>query len=466
MAIPVIPIQPETPAQANAFATGLGMLNDAVRGSIVNQYLPQQLQSQILQQQLQNKMLYPETQMAQDFANAKLQSLQSEAPYKQALVQEIMQGRIPLNQSMAGLYGTEAQTGQALLPYKVQGAQGDLFKDPILQRLFETGLANRTGQIPSSYLGSVGLPTNGQVNNQASEGMPDLGSFIAGGVQNRGINPISNNLPSYANTANSPSGFGGNAFQNYALFGSPVNPIIMQQLKSQAETTGKTGVTTWNDALTHANTDSDLGNQLEQATNQFKEGYDRATYKGPTLGVLPTTGWKTALLPGNLSPEQDTDNASQNLAALRAKLITGGRVTNYEFQFVQNLKPNRAMTPETAQMTSDFLSQRAKQMQELPKFLETAQQAGLDVRTAQNLWNMYRQQRPVYNFQTRTPYTQFTGSWRDYLNPDAVQAAQTGQPYLSVPSFNNKKDLLSWYNTLPDFDKQTFIQEYPGALNK
>lgn len=464
MALPVIPIQAETPQQANPFATSLGMLNDAIKGSIVNQYLPQQLQAQILQQQMQNQMIQPETQMANQFAQAKLANMQIDAPYKQALMQEIFQGKIPLNQAMSAMYGTEAQTGQELMPYKVQEQQGKVFSDPILQRLFETGLANKTGQIPSQYLGSVGLPTNQQVNNQATQGMPNLGSVIAGGIQNRGLNPIANNLPSGANPVNSPKGFGGDTFQNFALFGSPLNPIQMAQMKSGAETAGKTGVTTWNDALNHANSDSDLGNQLEQATNQFKAGYDKATYKGPSLGTLPATGWKTALLPGNLTPEQDTDNASQNLAALRAKLIAGGRVTNYEFQFVQNLKPNRAMTPQTAQMTSDFLSQRAKQMQEMPKFLEAAQQQGLDVRTAQNLWNMYRQQRPVYNFQTRTPYNQFIGSWRDYLNPDAVQAAQTGQSYLSVPNFSNKKDLISWYNTLPDFDKQTFRQEYSGGI--
>lgn len=464
MAIPVIPIQAETPAQANPFATSWGMLNDAIKGAIINQYLPQSLSADVMGKNLQNQMAYPEAQMAPQFAQAKLAAAQAGIPLTQAQTQEILQGRIPLNQAMTGMYGTEAQTAQQLMPYKVQEQQGKVFQDPLMQKLFEYSLAHKTGEIPSQYIQAAGVPTPEQISGQATQNMPNLGNFISGAIQNKGLNPISNNFQQGVNPLNSPNGYTGNSFQNWALFGSPLNPIQMAQMKSGAETQGKTGVTNWNDELSKAQAASDDSNQLLYTLNQFQNAYKNATYKGPTLGTLPTSGWKTAFL-GDLSPEQQVDKASKALSN-NIKDIIGGRVTQYEFANLKDMNPSRTDTPETAQVRSDYLIQRAQQMQELPKFMIAAKNEGLDLRTSQNLWNMYRQQRPVYNFQTKTPYPQFIDSWREYLNPEAVQAVQNGQPYLSVPKFSNKADLINWYHTLPEADKNTFRNEYSGAISK
>jgi hypothetical protein len=99
------------------------------------------------------------------------------------------------------------------------------------------------------------------------------------------------------------------------------------------------------------------------------------------------------------------------------------------------------------------LIQRSRQMQELPQFLSAAQNQGIDIHTAQSLWNMYRQQRPVYDFGAGKPNTQFDGSWKDYLNPQAAQAVQTGKPYLPVPTFNSKQDFVNWSKTLQPQDR-------------
>ena len=466
MALPVIPISAETPAQANPFATGIGLMNKAIQGQIGNAYLPATLAANLMKQQLMNQITQSQAALSPEMAQAQLAQAQAQAPYTQAQTAGIYQGQIPFQQAMGGMYEAEANKTNTLLPYNVQQQQGQVFTDPILARLYQLNMANKTGAVPPSYLGGAGLPSS---QNQPTMPMPNMNNII-----NRGAQGANNILPSqllppnpYATPATAPKAFSGAPFQNWALFGSPYNPIQLKGAVAQSEATGKTSVDQWNDAMNEAQTDANLGNQLSYNAQQFQEGYKNSYYKGPTLGNLPTHGWETAGMPGNLTSEQQTDNASQNMAAAVAKLTMGGRVTNYEMQFVQSLKPGRFMTPEAAKMTSDFLIQRAQQMQQLPQFLNAAQNQGIDLRTAQNLWNMYRQQRPVYNFQENQPYTQFNGSWRDYLNdPNAIQAAQTGNPYVPVPQFKNVKEMSNWVNTLTPNDRAWVIQQYRAARGK
>jgi hypothetical protein len=469
MAIPVIPISPETPEQANPYAYGAAEMNNVITGQIANQYLSPQLAANLFHQQLLNKIMQPQAQLAPQMVDAQLAQAQAQAPYTRAQTQAITQGQIPLEQAqtagiyqgqipeqraMAGLYGANANQINTLLPYREEQMQGQVFSDPILARLYQASLANRTGVIPNQFLNEIGLGNN--------QGMPPISQG-----NGSSFSPMISGQPSQvipmngAQPATAPKAFGGSPFQNYAMFGMPYNPLQWLAAQKQISQQATTGVTQWNDALNSANTDSTLGYQLSNFAKQFQNGYKNSTYKGSTLGKVPSTGWETSVL-GNMSPEQITDNASQNAAALVAKLIAGGRVTNYEMQYMNTLKPNRSMTPQAAQETSDFLIQRAKQMQELPQFLNAAKNMGVDVNTARSLWNMYRNQRPVYNFQTQQPNTQFDGSWKDYLNPQAIQAAQSGLPYVPMPNFGNQQEFKNWIKTLNPSDKRTVIMQLQG----
>jgi hypothetical protein len=478
MALPVFMPQQMSFQQANPFLMGLGAAQDLYAKGVQNEYAQPMAQQALQQAQLNNQVLGTKAQYADPMASQALtaaglnnQVLQNTANY----APQVSQANINNTNAQSAYYGAGAGNLNAnanltnqTTPYKVQQAQSAVYTDPILSRLYQLSLANKTGAIPSTLLRNVGMPVNSQAQNNAP--MPDLNAYArtSPGASdtvspNQILPPNAYGTPNQQVTpATAPKAYTGDSLQNWALFGSPYNPIEMQQLSSAAKTQGKTGVTQWNDAQNDAQKGADLGYQLQNFATQFQNGYKNSQYTGPVEGRLPSSGFSTALVPGNLSNEQITDNASQNAAALVAKLIAGGRVTNYEMQYMNTLKPNRSMTPQAAQMTSDFLVQRAKQMQEVPQFLNAAQAQGLDVHTAQTLWNMYRNQRPVYNFQTQQPNEQFDGTWRQFLNPQAVNAAKNGTPYISIPPgiMNNKTQFSQWYATLNPQDRVLAKQEY------
>lgn len=390
-------------------------------------YASQGAQADLLSKQLAN-------QLSQNTLNYAPQMSQAELALRSA--QANAQNALP------GLYGAEASEALARggltnqqagllkqqMPFLVQQEQEKVFPDPILSRLNQINIAQKTGMIPPDLLGSIGF---GQQNNQP---------------QNVGIPFKANNNLS---PATAPNNFSGDTATNYALFGSPYNPIQLAALKKGAETAAATGVKQFNNAQNSANTSADLANQISNLVDQFQTNYKKTNFIGPILGRGPAM----------TAEAQATDNASQNMAALKAKLIAGGRVTNYEMQYINSLKPNRQMAPETAQMTSDFLKQKSIRIGEEQPFLTAAKNQGIDAQTASNLWQMYNNQRPVYNFSTSSPNTQFQKSWNDYLTPQAINAAQQGKNYVPMPSFASKQQYQSWIQSLTPSDRATVINQ-------
>lgn len=439
MAIPVDYFQPMTFQQANPLLSGIQAGQQIFGQGVQNAYLPSALSQQLQQMRLANA--------AQQIRNQYL------APQLSANI-GLTQAQTGAQQALPGLYGAEAQEALArggmfgaqgnLLrqetPYLVQSAQGDVYKDPILQRLFEMQKAQQTGAISPNTLGILGM----------------------GGNTPLGTNNTQNQAQQLPNASDPNALQFNDPAQNWALFGSPISPLAMMQLQAYGkglDTQAQTGVTQYNDALAKASDEAKLANLTSNFLDQFQNAYDKSKYKGPAAGTLPVTGWHTLLMPGNLANEQAADNASQNIAALKAKMLAGGRVTNYELNYFNQLKPNRSMDPATAQMTHDFLKAKTIQMGEEQNFLNAAKNNGIDVQTANTLWNNYINQRPVYNFSTRTVNKSFQGSWNDYLTPEAISAARSGQNYVPLPTFNTKQDFQNWYNTLLNSDKATVSAE-------
>lgn len=482
---------PETFNQANPVVPGVEAAQQMYSNAVMNQYAKPMAQQALYKAMMNNQVLNAQAQNAMPQQDAATVIAQNNAQYAPLMSQNTLANSMAqrgLQGAQAGYFGANAANVAAntnltnqTMPYKVQQARGSVYTDPVLSRLYQITQANQTGQIAPSLLRTVGFGgAQQQTNNNAA--MPDLNSTINSASQGNNQvspnqmlppnaygsqpNPISSAIQNQNMTpATAPKAFGGDAAQNFAMFGTPYNPIEMKAMQTGAETQAKTNVTQWNDSLNDAQKESNLGYQLSNFANQFQTAYKNSTYKGPVEGKLPSSGYSTALIPGDLTNEQITDNAAQNAASLMAKLVVGGRVTGYEFQYMNTLKPNRAMTPAAAQMTSDFLLQRAKQMQQYPSFLNAAQKQGLDPHTADVIWNMYRNQRPVYNFQTRQPNTQFDGTWNQFLNPQAVQAAQSGQQYTSIPNgyLNNPTKFSQWYATLNPQDRASAAAQYQRA---
>lgn len=474
MPINAMYFQPETFQQANPFLSGMQAGQGLFQG--MQDARTRQLQANALQAQL--PFVAPEAQQqlqAAKLANALQQNTLNFAPQMSAadLAQKQAQPQLTLAQAAAqralpGLYGAEGASDYAnaaraqveanlrrqQTPFLVQQEQEKLYQDPILSRMYQVGLANQTGAIPSSSMNMLGLGNQSGVQPGTQSNYRSLPTYA------NGFSLANPNLPNNALTA--PKTYTGDSAQNYYAFGTPYSPLQMAQLKGQAEETGKTGVTSWNDAQAEAQKDSDIANTTIPLLNQFNDSYKKSTYTGKLAGV-PVTGF-ASLLSGNTSNEQAADNASQNIAAAVAKLIAGGRVTNYEMQYINNLKPNRYMSPQTAQMASDFLKSKMQQLGEQQNFLNAARNAGVDVQTAQTLWQNYRNQRNPYDFNNRRVNTNFQGTWKDYLSPQAINAAQTGQNYVPLPKFSSdsklgKSQFQSWYAALTPANQMQVRQE-------
>lgn len=433
--------QPETFAQANPFLQGLASGQNLLAKALANQvasvqaqYAQPEAQQALLKAQLNNQILQPQAQYAPQMTLAELALKQSMPNYYNAMAGEAG--------ARAGMLGAQTNLLKEQTPYFVDKAQADIFSDPMLSRANQLAMAQKIGQANpylQSTLGQIGFAQqpNGMAPNQLAQAI---------GQQKNGVSP---------NALNAPSMMSGNAIQNYLMFGSPLSPLMQMQLQAYGkglQTQQTQQAKDYSTQLNEANTSANLGNQIDKFLDQFNEGYKNTNLTGYGLGHLPAT----------TSAAQEADNASQNIAASVAKLIAGGRVTNYEMQYINNLKPNRTMNPEAASIASDFLKQKSLRMQEEQQFLNAAKNSGVDVYTANSLWNQYNNQRPVYDFSNKTPNTQFQNTWKDFLTPQSVMAAQTGQKYVPVPQFANKTEAKNWFKSLNPSDRLAVESQLGG----
>ena len=472
MAIPVDYFQPETFEQANPFLQGFGAVQGLVGQNIQNRQLSAALQAQNLQNQItgvQAQYAAPEAQ--QDLLKAQLsnQILQPQAQY----APQMTQAALALARTMPGYYGAMASEAgsraaynrantnllQQQTPFLVDKAQADVFSDPMLSRANQFAMAQRfSGMNPylAQSLQTLGLGGGGGAQMQGGTGMP-LGTQMQGGAPMQAIPYASGLGGAQPNAMNAPNVMSGNPMQNYLMFGSPLSPYFQMQLAAMQkglETQQTTQATAYNDALTQAQSDAVTGNDMVNAVNQFQQNYGQTNEVGVVAGRLPAVS----------SAAQQADSASNRLVSMITKQLSPKQLTQYELKFAQTLKPNRAMNPQAAQSSVDFWKQKALRMTEQGQFLNAAKNDGLDIYTANTLWNQYNNQRPVYDFDNNSPNAQYQGTWRDFLNPQAISAAQMGQPYVLPPSFNNQTERKNWFRSLNLGDQATYLGSTGGKI--
>ncbi len=458
MALSPMNFQILSPDQANPILYGMGK-GAAIAGqqqanigqgitNAMNQaklpYVGQMARQQLVQSELQNALSQNTLNYAPATSRSDIALKNAQATAQNALPSLYSaQARDAL--SKATLTYAQSKLLNAQTPYLVQQQQEKLYSDPIMSRLYQMGLAQKTNAISPDLLGTI--TGNGGVPSPS--GTPPQVANTSNLIAN----------PNNAIPATAPKAFSGNGFTNWALFDNPYNPIQYAAAQKSAVDNASTSVASYKNYQTEASKDADIANQTINLLHQFDSNYQNANYKGSTFGELPVKGLMSGLVPGNLSAEQGADNASQNIAATIAKLVAGGRVTNYEMQYISNLKPNRSMTPQTEQMAVNFLNAKMTRLKEQQQFLNAAKSQGVDPQTASTLWQNYETQRPVYDFQSGRTNTNFQGDWKSFLNPNAVAAAQNGQSYVSMPSFHDQTQFQNWYKTLPqDVQQQVKIQ--------
>jgi len=416
MAIGVSQFQVPSFEQSNPFLTGLGHGQALFQQFMQNQYLRPLLQQELQKAQLANQIQAIQAQYAGPQAEAELGYKKAQTglvgAQTGAIPSEIKLREAQMKEALtrAGLTSAQAELLKKEMPYQIAAARGQVFRDPMLARLYELQQARQTGAISPELLSQAGL------------GQPQ----VPPGAPNNEAVPLQG-APPIANQLNAPQAFTGDALRNFAAFGGPMNPVEMQGLKAGAAETARTGVTEWNKDLDQATQNAAAANDLKNFSNEFWENYKKSTFTG-ALAKIPGTGF--------LGPEALTDQAVANLQSAQAKLMGSRYVTQYDIRLAGQTKPSRALPHEAADISHKYIQHRAEQFSEEPRFKLSARTKGVDAQTADTLWRMYLDQRPAFDWQTGKA---IETDWRDYLSDKAINSARTGQFYL--PNIDNPEKI-------------------------
>lgn len=454
MALPIDYFQPETFAQANPFIAGFGAGQDLIGQGLQNQgaqyanqiasvnaqYAQPMAQQNLLNSQLNNQILQPQAQYAPQMTLADLALKQEMPKYYGALSGEAG--------SRAAMNFAQTNILKQQTPYLVQKAQADVYSDPMLTRANQMAMAQQAAQSNPNLAQGLGMMGLGNQGGFGGQQMPmaspaAMGAGMSTGMMQPRIQP---------NTMNAPRMMSGNPMQNYLMFGSPLSPYMQMQLQAYGkglDTQQTAQANDYSKQLDEASQSAKTSNQISTIVKQFQDGYQNTNLVGAALGHIPAI----------TNEAQQTDNAARQLQALSAKDLNPAKLTNQELSFAGSLKPSRDMNPGAAKMLSDFWMQKSLRMQEEQQFLNTAKNSGVDVYTANSLWNKYSNQRPYYDFSNKTPNPQYQNTWKDFLTPQAIQAAQMGQPYVSAPQFINSTERKNWFKTLNSGDQKQYLQQ-------
>jgi hypothetical protein len=177
----------------------------------------------------------------------------------------------------------------------------------------------------------------------------------------------------------------------------------------------------YNKALDTANISAKGANEVNKYLEQFERAYKQlgSQQKGVLAGRVPAV----------TSEAQKADTAAQNIQAGLMVLFKGGRITEKQLEFLGRLKPNRAMNPEAVKSVSDALKAHSTRLAEEQPFLNAAKAKGISAQEAKTLWNMYDVERPAYDYENEKPINENLHSFKEYLTPASLQAANSGEPY-------------------------------------
>lgn len=330
-------------------------------------------------------------------AQANLQKTQLENKFYPSKTQ----AEIELEKAQAGYYGKEAQTKAFLL-------NNPLFMNPEAAMLS----LRLTGRIPNTSIPGL----NGQT--------PNAGSMGGGGTPNA----MQPNTPN----ATAPSQPGA------ALSGSDIPAFISKYFQSPAENAAnveeaKQNVLNYNKKADEANSQATNANVMNQYISQFLENYNKSRFKGTGImgGNIPSSGLKNAPFSmfHDFTPEQLTDQASQNIQSLLIPTLHTNKLTNYELQFLSGLKLNRSMEKNAVNDISNYYQAANNRVAEFPQFLTSAKAKGLNPQESETLFNMYKTQRPIIDVATRKINDEFANTWKDYLTKDAITSLRTSGTY-------------------------------------
>ncbi len=207
--------------------------------------------------------------------------------------------------------------------------------------------------------------------------------------------------------------------------------------------------------------ESVVANQSTIAAHKFLEALERSS--ALERGAIPG-GFKA------LSDEaQNMDTYANQMATSGTQLFAGDKAIHDSFiDLQQSGKPGRKLNKAVAFDLAHDVIAKNDRMKERQQFYAT----GTDVlhlkpTILDAMWNKYETERPYIDSQTKMPNDSYAGTWKDYLNPEAVNAYKNGQDYnfpnqrqLKESNWNAKdlKEIKSWAHS-NKLDPKMFTKE-------
>ena len=225
----------------------------------------------------------------------------------------------------------------------------------------------------------------------------------------------------------SPTGNPGLDPLYYKKFGmSPIVQAQMDLAKSQTEKYQTQNI----DRNKEFNNQAVFSNESTLNAHKFLDALDRsrAVERGVLGGRAPAAS--------NAAQEMDTYGA--NMAAAATKLFQGNNAVHAaDIELQQMAKPNRTQNKEVSFDLAQGVIAKNDRMKEKQQFYGYGTQLGLKPEIMDSMWNKYETDRPYIDTDTKMPNDAFKGTWRDYLNPEAVNEFLQGKDFM----FPNQKPL-------------------------
>lgn len=395
----------------------------------------------------QSAMMFPQDLRAKMLAN---QIAQAQAKYAEPMAKEsltaaqqknqwnpkIWQSEIGLRGAQAGKLGKETQwydrEADAKIAFQkaeaqksqIEAAQNKMKMDYL--RGYLGGTSNMT-PINTSSMGIEGSGTSSSGQNVSySTGQPQSQAPATVEPSNA-VYGIETPKPTREDIANK-------MFFNIDTFTPKIENAKKQQ-QSQYDSYQKTIAS----SILEANNAA----KAKQVLATFNRAMDESTYKGPLLGVVPSSGIMSAFIPGNLTPEQEADKMVSNLlpgaiTELR-EAMGSGQFSVADLNAAAKMKVDRTMTDEARANQSKWLNGVWDRMEEKGKFYTVMgnPKSQAEKTQADAAWAAYQREFPLISDDGKTYQGENLRNWPLFTTPKALDSIRRTGTYKPTKAERN-----------------------------
>ncbi len=192
----------------------------------------------------------------------------------------------------------------------------------------------------------------------------------------------------------------------------------------------------------------ELGAAAQGAYN-FSENLKSFNANYPKLSKYER-GFAAGRLPGASDAAQIVDKVSAQAEQSLARAFQTNHITNVDFQSAQKAVPRRSLEPGAAKNIPAQLEAVQKRIREKVPFYQRAKKLGLDVGEADQAWNEYIEENPLFNHNTDKLIPRKGNEYISFLNPEKLQNIRSG-----ISPESKQSEVIEPEKSLPILEKRT-----------